>query len=50
MRLLDVLIGFDAALDWPLDDPFLADHEPAVQADGSNWAPASELGDLDHAS
>ena len=50
MRLLNVLIGFDEALDWALDDPFLADHEQAVLADGSNWAPASEEGDLDHAS
>ena len=27
MRLLDILLHFDSALDWPVDDPFLADDE-----------------------
>jgi len=30
MRLLDILINFDAALDWPVDDPLLADDETPV--------------------
>ena len=32
MCLLDLLIHFDAALDWPLDDPFLVDDETPVRA------------------
>ena len=30
MRLLDILVNFDAALDWPVDDPFLDDDETPV--------------------
>ena len=35
MHLFDLLIMFDAALDWPLDDPFLADDDTPVRS----WAP-----------
>ena len=31
MRLLDFLVHFDAAMDWPLDDPFLVDDEMPVR-------------------
>jgi hypothetical protein len=35
MALLDALIEFDAALEWPLDDPLLADEPPSdVEPDG----------------
>jgi len=33
VSLLDLLLDFDAALDWPLDDPLLADHEPPEPTD-----------------
>jgi hypothetical protein len=33
MRLLDLLERFDEALDWPLDDPLLADALPAELAE-----------------
>jgi hypothetical protein len=28
MRFRDLLTAFDEALDWSVDDPFLADHLP----------------------
>jgi hypothetical protein len=37
MSLLDAFNEFDAALDWELDDPFLADERPADPGDG--WVP-----------
>ena len=39
MRLLDFLIHFDEAMDWPLDDPFLVDDETPVPT----WAVAEDL-------
>lgn len=38
MRLLDLLKRFDDALDWPLDDPLLADHLPSELAEHP-WPP-----------
>ncbi len=37
MRWDEVLTGFDAAVDWLLDDPFLADHEPPIRTDEPHW-------------
>ncbi len=42
MRWDEVLTGFDAALDWPLDDPFLADHELPIGVDEHRWLPSAE--------
>ena len=42
MRLLDILINFDAAMDWPLDDPFLADDETPVHP----WTAVEDLPDV----
>ena len=39
MCLLDFLIHFDAAMDWPLEDPFLIDDVTPVPA----WAAAEDL-------
>ena len=42
MTVFDALIEFDAALDWPLDDPLLADEHPAgAELDGWAARPAS---------
>lgn len=40
MRLLDLLLQFDEALDWPLDDPLLAERTPS-DADEEPWPLAS---------
>ena len=39
MCLLDLLTNFDAALDWPPDDPFLADDETLVATWGAVEGP-----------
>lgn len=39
MSLLDALSEFDAALDWQVDDPLLAD-EPSLADAGDSWSPA----------
>jgi len=38
MRLRDLLITFDDALDWAADDPLLAEHEPPSPTD-PGWSP-----------
>ena len=42
MRLLDLLNRFDDALDWQLDDPYLADHLPPELAE-DKWPVAEGL-------
>ena len=42
MSLLDLMQEFDAALEWPLDDPFLADHEPSTFTFEGWTAPPSD--------
>ena len=47
MRLSDLLAAFDEALEWAVDDPFLADHEPSahqVSQRGRLGGDAAELG------
>lgn len=37
MRLLELLLeSFDSALEWQIDDPLLADHEPPAEV-GPSW-------------
>jgi len=42
MCLLDLLTNLDAALDWPLDDPFLADDATL----NATWAAAEDPDDV----
>ena len=37
MSLFDALIEFDAALEWPLDDPLLTDDQPAAVVTADGW-------------
>lgn len=37
MSLFDALIEFDAALEWPLDDPLLADDQPTMIVNADGW-------------
>jgi hypothetical protein len=39
MRFRDLLTYFDEALEWVLDDPFLADHVPCEVAATEPWPP-----------
>ena len=43
MRLLDLFITYDTALEWQDDDPFLDDHLPP-SSDPGTWT-ANEQGD-----
>ena len=44
MRLLDLLTSFDDALEWQVDDPFLAEHVPSEQNDDL-WPPVLQRDD-----
>ena len=37
MRFQDLLTAFDDALEWAVDDPFLADHLPSQLAGDDPW-------------
>ena len=41
MSLFDALIEFDAALEWPLDDPLLADDQPSAVVTAEGWGTPS---------
>ena len=41
MRLLDLFITYDTALDWQDDDPFLEEHLPP-SSDPGPWVPSEQ--------
>jgi len=37
MRFRDLLVVFDEALEWAVDDALLADHQPSQLAESAPW-------------
>lgn len=44
MRLLELLLeSFDSALEWQIDDPLLADHQPPADVGPSWTSPQTQI-------
>jgi hypothetical protein len=42
MRIIELLVNFDAALEWEAEDPLLAVYDPPPPALADPWSPGRE--------